>query len=87
MTIIQTTVAEAYVLVADFTGKYVRQVILTREEETTLSIAYSESASVPQFILTPSFLGIEIQANPSGGKIYAKTNDSGKTSSVVVNWT
>jgi hypothetical protein len=81
----RATVTTDWSLVADFTGKYVKFMSVSREEEVELQIGFgSTQPTVAEFILTESFLAIQTRRVPSGSKVWARTLAS--TADVVINY-
>jgi hypothetical protein len=81
----RATVTTDWSLVADFTGKYVKYMSVSREEEVELQIGFGNSApSAAEFIVTQSFIAIRTRRVPSGSKVWARVLEG--TADVVVNY-
>ena len=70
--------------IADLTHEYLRHLVLSREEEIDFDIAYDPNPTTAILRITSSFLAIELDYFPSGGKIYAKSVSG--TATIVANW-
>ena len=76
MSAIETTVGLTWTLVADWTGKFVKQAAVTRESAQTMELIYGPPVPAesddPEWIVTETAFGIETWKIPSGGKMYAR---------------
>ncbi len=88
MSAIETTVGLTWTLIADLSGKFVKNAAITRESLQTMEVIYgppvpAESAE-PEWIVTDTAFGIETWKIPSGGQMYARMTEYEEV--VVVNY-
>jgi hypothetical protein len=75
------TVGTTWTLILDLRAKLIQQLIITRESQQTMEIAYGANdvvpaeSQAPEWIVTKSSLGIETARIPTGGQVYARMAD------------
>ena len=76
MSAIKTTVGLTWTLIADFNLKLVKEVIISREGSQEMQVVYGPPApsesTLPEWIVTASFIAIRTTKLPSGGQMYAR---------------